>query len=212
MFLRLFLLCGLLFPMSIPASAQRALGFRFGINVAGVAGDLSDKEAFSTRTGFVAGLFGTIPLRYSLAIQPELLYTQKGFSTESATLNGTGGEAFPADFELTYLEVPLLVKYGLPVSSTAMLHLYAGPTLSFELSERVALDELQGSQEIDQFRSQDVGVALGGEVSLPVSAFDAMLGVRFTRSVCSALNRDVGSSDDVRVFNEVLSFTVGVYL
>lgn len=207
-----FILMAVMLPS---AAAQNALGFRLGLNVAGVAGGLASSGTWGTRTGFVAGVYGTIPLRYSLVVQPELLYTQKGFTTDRAMLNNPSGdvdsEVFPASFESTYLETPLLLKYVFSFDRTTSIGIYVGPTIGFELSERIIVDDLQGSQEIDLLKSTDVGAALGGDVQITLAGFETMFGLRFTRSISNMLNDDVLSSERA-LYNSVYSFLVGVQL
>jgi hypothetical protein len=148
MIFRFLTLCFAFFVFTSISEAQDVVGFRIGLSVANIGGDLRAEDDFGSRVGFAAGLFGTVPLRHGFSVQPELLYAQKGFTTERAAVaiadEPGDGDLVSARLELTYLDVPVLIKYTLPVTSGVALSFYSGPMISFELSERIVIDGLQG--------------------------------------------------------------------
>lgn len=121
-FLRMALPLALL--IAAPLQAQTTLGVKGGINIANVDASVEDlPDILDSKTGFVGGAFVNLTLGSLFALQPELLYSQKGFQadifTESAAL------------ATNYIEIPVLLKAQFKL---AMLRpaIYAGPVLSME--------------------------------------------------------------------------------
>lgn len=141
-----------------PALAQSGvtLGVRGGVSVAGASLDASETFADENRTGLVGGAF--------LALQPgpfglqlELLYHEKGFREE----NG------PRDLDVAYLEIPALLKLGLPLA-VVRPGVFGGVAVAFETRcEFRGLDcaeaglETNGT-ELSGVLGADLRVALGG--------------------------------------------------
>lgn len=113
------LVCLLMLPQ--PADAQTlTLGVEGGVNFTNVT-DYSAETG--GRTGLIAGGFLGIELSRIWTLQPEILYAQKGTSTENRAL------------DLAYLEIPILVKALIPVGgNTIRPVVYAGPTFAFQIS------------------------------------------------------------------------------
>ena len=154
-------------------------GIRAGVNVADWSGDavqtvmsLADYTngavTRQTRPGFHAGLYATLPLGEHFALEPGLLYSEKGTQL-------SGSASVPQfDFlkanvtstaRLAYVDIPLIAKAYL----TRGLYLYAGPQASFLVSSKVrvaagALGFTAFKQDFDlknQFRPVDFA-AVGG--------------------------------------------------
>src|SRR5436190_712400 len=85
-------------------SQSIGLGIESGINI----GDISSSPAFNTttKTGFMVGGFADIGVTDIFAVRPGLRYITKGFTS---TFNGV---SFTDN--LSYLEVPLLLKVSVP--------------------------------------------------------------------------------------------------
>ena len=196
------------------AGAQDVVGFRLGFNVAGINGDVQETDDFGSLVGLAAGLFGTISLRHNFALQPELVYSQKGFTTGSASVSGPDGPGIPltAEVELTYLEVPLLLKYVIPFGRSAAFSLYAGPVISYELSERITVDGLEGSQSSDQFRTAETGVAVGSDLETELFGVEGLIGVRYTRGLGNVLNEQSNTSPERQFYNQAVGVFIGLHL
>ncbi|WP_201977711.1 porin family protein [Hymenobacter rubidus] len=155
-------------------------GFRGGLNVADLQGDAV--QSFTTlagyapdgtitkqmRPGFYAGLYATLPLGPSFAIEPGVNYSEKGAVLRASL-------PFPAlDFlnanvtgtaRLAYVDVPVLAK----VFITPGFYLYAGPQASFLVSGKARVDAgvlgfsayKQDFDVADQLRKVDFA-AVGG--------------------------------------------------
>ena len=99
-FLRMALPLALL--IAAPLQAQTTLGVKGGINIATVDTNVSDiSDLVDSKTGFVGGGFVTLGLGSLFALQPELLYSQKGFQVDEF------GET--VKFNTNYIEIPVLL-------------------------------------------------------------------------------------------------------
>ncbi|HNP17258.1 MAG TPA: porin family protein [Fulvivirga sp.] len=129
--------------------AQITIGAKAGINV---ANQKFDADGFSispdARLSYLIGGFAVIDISDNIGFQPELLLSGKG-----AKSNG-----FKA--KLTYIDLPLLGRY----SFTEMFSVHAGPQISILAS---AKDE-DGDDIKDGYTSTDLGLAVGGQVDLPM--------------------------------------------
>lgn len=143
---RTYILAMLALTAPAVARAQVSLGIKGGISF----GTLSNKEPdWKSRTGFAAGL--ALDMRAKvIGIQPELLYVQKGVE-----FDGSPSASSDAP-QLSYLEVPLLVKVTIPTPGIHPM-IYAGPSVMFRLTCSFA-----GIDCKDAVKSVDYGAVLGG--------------------------------------------------
>lgn len=210
--------CGLLVLLfASPVLAQTQLGARLGVSAATVTGEFATADDAEVRYGFVGGLTLSFPLRHSFVLRGEALYTQKGFTTDEAMVIGAGGVPVPVSavtFELTTLDVPLLLAYQVPASRDVDLELYGGPYVGFELSERLRVDaDLTAvSEESDLFRGTDLGFVVGVGASFAVMGFRPSLSVRYARSLSDQLEEGASVVPDATAFNSIVSVLVGVRL
>lgn len=157
------------------ASGRRPrLGVEAGINLASLNGpNLSG--VIGSRLGFVAGGFLNLPLGSRLALQPEVLYEQKG-----GKINGS-------DYQLDYVEIPILLDAQL----VGPLDILLGPSFAGTVA----------NSGVDKVNSADVGLVLGAQVS-------------FTQLLVSG-RYEVGLSDvssDTKIQNGTFTFLVGLSL
>jgi hypothetical protein len=94
-----------------PGAARRraAVGAEVGYSRTTLGGP--DAQGLRSRQGAITGLFLQAPLGGPFSLRPELLFALKGGRAQ-ATVEG-GGTAL-LDIELAYLEVPLLLRVGVP--------------------------------------------------------------------------------------------------
>jgi len=224
---------GLIAVMTIffimPASAQIfGIGVKGGLNFSTLSGDFVDvngdfgtDDVFSTQTGFVVGVSFNTSLFPLLSLQPEILYSEKGakFDVLFDDFDIPGVGDIDASIDLAYLEVPVLLKAGLPIPGFSPF-LYAGPSFAFNLSAEASYDidvtvngmrvSESGSEDIsDEIKSFDVGIVLGGGVEFGLPTLKLHAELRYTMGLSNVydLNND---NDDLDVNNRVLSLMVGV--
>ena len=90
--------------------------------------------------GFSGGVYADIPLSSQLSFQPELAYSQKGFSLAQGADIDLFGAPLPigvrADTRFDYLDLPLLIKakFG---SDNFKAFVMGGPSIGYALNGRV---------------------------------------------------------------------------
>jgi len=141
--------------------------------------DLKDEGGKQTFTsGFSAGVAFDLGLSESFSIQPEILYTQKGFRAKY-----DGGTE---DSRFNYLEIPVLVKASFGDEDALRFFVYAGPYLGYALngnykakggpisiSSKIKFGEDPGNNDDtyipkDEANRLDIGAYVGAGISLPV--------------------------------------------
>jgi hypothetical protein len=210
-----FVLAFALGPAQLDAQGI-TIGLKAGVNVA----DLAIEEAGTsvstdTRTVVALGPFVEFGLGGVLAVQPELLYSQKGASFSEPGIDLT--------FKLNYIEVPVLLKARLsPPGSPVRPSIYAGPVVGFEskcevegsaegvsanidCSEFVELSE----GEVDlQTKSVDFGLALGAGLDIPAGPVVIVGDVRYTLGLTDV--NDVTGASALDIKNRAWSVFAGV--
>jgi hypothetical protein len=117
--LKILLLSAFLVLVSNAVSAQ-AFGVRAGANITDISGKGIDT---SVKTGLYVGVYKEISLVKSLLfIQPEVQYSQEGFSTDNAK-----------DTKIDYLTVPILAK----IYVVKLLSFETGPQFGFAVNDNV---------------------------------------------------------------------------
>lgn len=167
----------------VSANAQETkFGVKAGVNLANVTGDVEETDM---AIGFQVGGYVHLGLSDAFAIQPELLFDNKGFSQEF------GDETFRTT--LNYITIPVLAKYMI----TDGLHIHAGPQVGILMS---ATDD-DGEDISDGLKSTDFGIAAGAGYSLDS-------GLNFFARYSTSLST-ISDEDDFDIMNSVISVGVG---
>lgn len=113
--------------MSASAALLPSYGVKAGLNLSSI--DIEDIES-SSQSGFVGGFFADLasPL---LHLQAELLYTAR-----ESQLGALNTSAYDIDVRNHYIQIPVLVKFGLPVPAIAP-SVYAGPAIAFPIKSEM---------------------------------------------------------------------------
>ncbi|MTI19444.1 PorT family protein, partial [Fulvivirga sp. RKSG066] len=122
------------------ANAQVALGVKGGLNFANVSVEDAVEDPDS-KTGYHFGAFAEIGLG-GIHLQPELLFSAKGSD----------------DFDLTYLEIPILLKKNF----AKVLNVHLGPQFGFLTSAESNDVDIK-----DGLKSSDLSAVVGAGVNLP---------------------------------------------
>ncbi|HVM33598.1 MAG TPA: porin family protein [bacterium] len=130
------------------------LGLEAGANFSNFLGDVSSVGNLNDqRLGFIGGGYLSLNFGKSFSIRPEVLYEQKG-----AEISGTSSHA-----ELDYIEIPVLLKFGLgtPVINPSIL-----------LGASVGWNVLARDQSGDISNINQSDVALIGGLELDIDRFN----------------------------------------
>lgn len=160
------------------AAASQPLTYDWGIK-----GGINSSDFQSTTVGggerrraYVGGGFFEADFSGPLAVQAELLYSQKG--DESEVGDGALGTRFRV--KLDYIEVPVLLKLQGPLLGNAEANFYAGPAFALKVSESV--DGLAPNTEVvgTIAKGTDVGAAVGVEFVFGLGPRYLLFDLRFT--------------------------------
>ncbi|MFW6371583.1 MAG: porin family protein [Bacteroidota bacterium] len=155
-----------LFLISAGSYAQfTQYGVKAGLNLSNLTVD--DTSDRNLRTGFHAGVFGRLGISEFFSLQPELLYTTKGF-TNNYDLAVASSEV---DFNLNYIEIPVNVVYHLSEDFAFQLGPYVGYLAGANVeTNNEVLDffdfETDSELDRDNFKSIDFGITAGLDFTL----------------------------------------------
>ena len=146
---------------------NEGFGFKGGVNFASMSG--SEKNLLGSIRGittFHAGAFAQFAINDFFSLQPEVLYSRKGFERGDST------------FRYDYLEVPLLAVFNI----TENVSVHFGPQASVMVSAKEEGKEVT----LDPFNTFDYGIAAGAEAR--ISRF--RLGARYNLGLADLRNQD----------------------
>lgn len=131
---KIILIIGVVTTMANFSSAQETdlrerliFGLKAGVNYSNVYDTQGEEFQADPKLGLAAGAFLAIPIGKYLGIQPEVLYSQKGFRATGRILGG--------NYEFTrttsFIDVPLLVSF----KPSEFLTILAGPQYSYLIKQ-----------------------------------------------------------------------------
>ena len=125
-------------------------GIRLGVNFAGIGGDFNDN--LGTKVGMNLG--GVIGLRLS---QSTPVFLESGlYYSERGAKDGKDKAS------LTYLELPVLIKYGIQAGSDFVVLPYIGPYFSYGIAGKTKIKDLNiNESSYDYFKHGDMGFKFG---------------------------------------------------
>lgn len=178
----------LLFSTSVFAQGL-AFGVKGGINYATLSGE--DIDDASYKLGFAVGAVAAFDVMDMVAIQGEVLYSMKGAEDYPATGQST---------DLTYIEIPVLLKYSIPMAGMIAPNFFVGPSLGILLTAE--------DNEVDvkeNTKSMDYGIVFGAGVDFDLGTGKVTVDARYNYGLTSI--DDSGAELDVK--NGGISVMVG---
>lgn len=102
-------------------------GIKAGANLSNVYDTEGEDFESDAKFGFVGGIYLSIPIGPFLGLQPEVLFSQKGFSATGSLL----GNSYGLTRTLNFIDVPILIQ----LKPSPFLTILAGPQYSYLLSK-----------------------------------------------------------------------------
>ena len=211
---KLFIIGAMLFAGATAAQAQSGIGIRGGANMSNLSGDLRNEDNFENKWGFHGGITYNIGIIDNFfSIQPELLYSQKGFKNADTEFE-VGGVNYKRTGKVNYnyLDLPVMAKI-----KAGPLYFEAGPQASYLLGvnnetktyldgnlQSTSRDEKdkEGLKEFEFGYGAGVGFALGNSLNL---------GVRYNGSFSDFVDKDVNFNEDItNARHSTIMFTLGI--
>jgi len=218
--------------VSSVAQTKVEVGFKGGASFARFQGEDISYDV-DTKNGFTVGGFFTVNVNNYLAIQPEILFIQKGtngsVSAFEFSYHGVRYHEGYWEDRLSYLEVPVLVKLKIPRHTRVEPGLYVGPSFAIKLmaeekwestfsdSNGVLLEHGSGIEDISKrINEVDFGVVFGGDLKINVKFAKIVVDVRHTLSltridagVCVPDSK-VGTYGFSNMKNRIVAVTAGL--
>lgn len=202
-----------LFSTNQLAHAQMRGMIKAGINGSTLRGnsetDYSSIMRFSGGVGFSFGIGN------GFRIQPEFLYVVKGAQAERALeVAGVDDKVLiDATFDLTYLEVPILLVYQFR-SRGVRPQIFAGPTLAIKLDAQVKFRAVAGGPEFretdDSVESRDIGLTIGAGIEMDVGSERISFGLRSSLGFSNARKTNPDSPDNPPLYNTSLGLFAAI--
>lgn len=198
------------------ATAQKSgditIGVMAGLNDATWSQDPAPGDVtFGYKVGLVAGGFLGVQVNDVFSVEPQALYSQKG-----TKVKGTGSKSsLEGSVRITYIEVPVLVKYWIPVSDSQVRpFVFAGPDVEFKVSctAEGAILAVTGSTDCDKtgteikLKSTDLGATAGAGIQFKAGNQTVRVDARYTLGLTDI--NDAG--DNRKIKNRAFAATVGL--
>ena len=166
-----------------------------------------DNPTFESKTNFTGGFTVRTDLNRNLAFQPELLYAVKG----SQTTTELDRVISDVSFTITYIEVPVLLRYSFTPRSTVSPVVSAGPVVSFNIDSRVRYSavgsDIEFTDSDDSIKGTDFGVAAEVGADFRWTLRTISLGARYTYGISNIID----NPDDPK-HNGAFSLMAGIAL
>ena len=177
-------------------------GLKAGANLSNVYDAQGQNFVADSKYGLAAGVFLSIPLGKVFGIQPEVIYSEKGFKSTGTLL----GSTYSLDRSTSFIDVPLL----LAIKPISLITIVAGPQFSFLLKNNNSLSSSTGTVEqqklfeTDNIRKNVLSFAVGTDVNLS----NFVIGLRANYDTQN--NNGDGTSSTPRYKNAWYQATLGI--
>jgi len=182
-------------------------GFKIGLAMANVRGDDVDALYFGdtkSKNGISVGAFGKFQMGDYFAIQPELLYSNKGTIAEYL------GNKYTA--KIDYFELPILFKLTIPTKSPVIPNFFVGPTGNLKLSAKYEYENsgITTDGDIEKVCDYDAGVTFGGGAEVDLKSSGSIIfDVRYYHGLIKLYDYDGPYKDNPDIYSNTLSINLG---
>lgn len=177
------------------------IGIKAGANYSNIYDSEGEEYEADSKIGFAGGLFLSLPLGKYVGIQPEVLFSQKGFKATSSVLG--------SDVSLTrttnYIDIPIF----LAIKPSRMLTILVGPQYSYLIKQKDVftnpITDVDVTQdfEVDDIRKNTLCLVGGIDINLSSIVIGARVGMDLYN------NNGDGTSTTPRYKNAWAQATVG---
>lgn len=177
------------------------MGAKIGMNYANVYDSEGEEFDADPKLGMAAGVFLAIPIGTYIGIQPEVLFSQKGFKATGSIL----GEEYKFTRTTNYIDI--LIYLALKPSS--FLTIVAGPQFSYLMSRKDNFESsFLNTEQEDEFDNENIRKnTLGASLGLDININHFVIGARAAWDLQD--NKGDGTSSTPRYKNTWLQATVG---
>ncbi|MDA3883306.1 MAG: porin family protein [Bacteroidales bacterium] len=179
-------------------------GVKIGANLANIYDTEGEDFTANSKIGWAGGVFASIPIGEYLGIQPEFLFSQKGYKGSGSFL----GSEYKYSRTSNFIDLPVFVA----IKPTNFITILAGPQFSYLLKETNKFDNefvsTEDEQEFDNdnIRRNTLCMVGGFDLDYQQFVFGARVGIDLQN------NKGDGTSTIPRYKNIWYQATVGVRL
>lgn len=158
-----FLILFAFLSVGIQAQNRISFGAKAGLNVSNIYDSEGNTYSADAKTGFAAGGFVHIPLGGFFGIQPEVMFSQKGYQTAGSVM----GLDYSTSRTSNYLDVPIL----LAVKPLGLVTLLIGPQYSYLLKQTTnVVTPVSNTTVVDEFTNDNIrrntlGLVIGTDLN-----------------------------------------------
>jgi hypothetical protein len=123
------------------------IGVKAGINMSNIYNAQSEEFTADYKIGLAAGGFLSIPIGKFLGVQPEVLFSQKGFRASGTVLT------YPYEFKRTtnFIDIPILIAFK-PLPGVTLL---AGPQYSYLVKKTDEYTGVINAVVVEEFENEN---------------------------------------------------------
>ncbi|HEU4989158.1 MAG TPA: porin family protein [Gemmatimonadaceae bacterium] len=164
----------------------------------------SDAAGAENKVGFSAGMFARVPMTEVWSFQPELEYAMKG----AEETDNSSGTSVKASVDISYIEMPLLLRAAAPESPNGGLYAEFGPALAAKLDCTVSGSgggltvSFSCNDAGAKIKSFDLGAMAGLGYEFPIGRQALSIGVRYNYGLLEL-------ASDANTKNRALQFLGG---
>jgi hypothetical protein len=181
-------------------------GGKVGFNYANVYDTKGEEFQADAKFGLATGVFLSIPLGKYLGIQPEIMFSQKGFKATGRYI----GSTYELKRTSNFIDLPVFFS----LKPSEFITINAGPQYSYLIKQTdnftngtTSIDQEKGFQvDEDNYRKNILGAAVGVDINMK----HLVLSARAAYDLQT--NNANGSSSTPRYKNALYQFTIGYRL
>jgi hypothetical protein len=193
---KIVLLAAAVFMIAFNSKAQNSetdarenfvIGFKVGTNYSNVYDEQGEDFVADSKFGLAAGGFMSIPLGKYLGVQPEVLFSQKGFEGTGTIL----GSGYSFTRTTNFIDVPLFIS----LKPSEFINILAGPQYSFLMKQTdvfangVTTIEQEKEFENEDIRKNTLGFVIGADINLEHMVLSARSGWDVRNNHSDGLNK-----------------------
>ncbi|MDD4921111.1 MAG: porin family protein [Bacteroidales bacterium] len=126
-----------------------SLGVKVGANYSNVYDSEGEQFNADPKFGLATGVFLAIPIGKYLGVQPEVLFSQKGFQGSGSIL----GDDYSFTRTTSFIDVPLLFAF----KPSQMITIVAGPQYSYLVKEKYVFEsDLVTIDQEEEFKNDNI--------------------------------------------------------
>jgi len=145
---------------------------------------IQEGEASSPDLGLQLGIFYVKSISRYFAVQPELYYSQRGLHFYQTELYNSA-----YSLNVDYIEVPLLLKFRMPLKWRVKPGLLAGPYAAFKVSasRTLRIGEEQNTKRVSSVKDLDFGLVFAINSEFSAWSRQLLFEIRFNWGLASMM-------------------------